>query len=106
MNKTVSIVPSVKCLGLLVDDKLSWDRHINQVASKLNSACYAVQALTPLLSKTALKMLYFSYVHTIISYGIDFWGISVNSIKIFRLQKKTIRIMTRSKKNGIVQKTV
>jgi hypothetical protein len=34
MNKTVSNVPSVKFLGLLVDDTLSWDKHINQIASK------------------------------------------------------------------------
>jgi hypothetical protein len=98
MNKTVSSVPSVKFLGLLVDDTLSWDKHINQIASKLSSACYAVRALNPLLSKNALNMLYFSYIHSIISYGIIFWGISVNSIKIFRLQKKILRIMTKSKK--------
>jgi hypothetical protein len=88
MNKSIFIVPSVKFFGLLVDDTLSWDTHINQIASKLSSACYAVCALTPLLSKNALKMLYFSYAHSVTSYGIIFWDISVNSIKIFRLQKK------------------
>jgi hypothetical protein len=76
MNKTIVNVPSVKFLGLLVDDTLSWEKHINQIASKLNSACYAVQALTPLLSRNALKMLYFSYAHSFISYGIIFWGTS------------------------------
>jgi len=98
MNKTITNVPSVKFLGLQVDDTLSWEKHINQIASKLSSACYAVCALTPLLSINALKMLYFSYAHSIISYGIIFWGSSTNSIKIFRLQKKILRIMTKSKK--------
>jgi len=98
MNTTITNIPSVKFLGLLVDNTLSWDRHINHIASKLSSACYAVRTLTPLLSKNALKMLYFSYAHSIISYGIIFWGNSTNSIKIFRLQKKIIRIMTKSKK--------
>ena len=37
MNKTIRNVPSVKFLGLLVDDTLSWDQHINQIASKLSS---------------------------------------------------------------------
>ena len=95
MNKTITNVPSVKFLGLLVDDTLSWDKHINQIASKLSSACYAVRALTPLLSINALKMLYFSYAHSTISYGIIFWGASTNSIKKFRLQKKILRIMTK-----------
>jgi hypothetical protein len=51
INKTIVNVHSVKFLGLLVDDTLSWDQHINQVASKLSSACYAIWTLTPLLSK-------------------------------------------------------
>jgi hypothetical protein len=85
MNKTIINVPSVKFLGLLVDDTLSWEKHINHIASKLSSACYAVQALTPLLSRNTLKMLYFSYAHSFISYGIIFWGTSTNIIKIFRL---------------------
>ena len=89
MNKTIRNVPSVKFLGLLVDDTRSWDQHINQIASKPSSACYAVWTLTPLLSKYALNMLYFSYAHSITSYGIIFWGNSGNSIKIFRQPKKS-----------------
>jgi len=108
MNKTSRNVPSVKFLGLLVEDTLSWDHHINQIASKLSSVCYAVWTLTPLLSKTALKMLYFSYAHSIISYVIIFWGNSGNSIKIFTQQKKILRITTKSKKkkNRVMQKTI
>ena len=98
MNKTIRNVPSVKFLGLLVDDALNWDQHINQIiASKLSSACYAIRKLTSLLSKNALKVLYFSYAHSIISYDIIIWGNSGNSIKIFRQQKKILRIMTKSK---------
>ena len=88
MNETITNVPSVKFLGLLVDDTLNWDKHINQIASKLSTASYAVWTLTPLLSLNALKMLYFSYAHSIISYSIIFCGASTNSIKIFRHQKK------------------
>jgi len=63
MNTSFLNIQSVKFLGLLVDDALSWDKHINQIASKLSSVCYAVRALTPLLTINALKMLYFSYAH-------------------------------------------
>jgi hypothetical protein len=88
MNKTITNVPSVKFLGLLVDDTLRWDKHMDQIASKLSTACYAMRILTPLLSTNALKMLYSSYAHSIISYGIIFWGASTNSIKIFRIHTK------------------
>ena len=38
-------------------------------------------------------MIYFSYFHTIIRYGIIFWGNSTNSCRVFKLQKRVLRIM-------------
>ena len=38
-------------------------------------------------------MIYYSYFHSVMTYGLLFWGNSPDSIKIFRLQKKIIRIM-------------
>ena len=103
LNETILNFSSVQFLGLLVDDTLSWDQHINQLASKLSSACYAIWTLTPLLSKNTIRMLHFSYAHSIISYGLIFWGNSSNSIKIFEQQKKILRIMTNSKKQSHVE---
>jgi len=37
-------------------------------------------------------MLYSSYIHSIVSYGVIFSGNSSHSIKIFRIQNKIIRI--------------
>ena len=39
-------------------------------------------------------MVYFSYFHSIMTYGIIFWGTSRHSNIIFRLQKRAIRIIT------------
>jgi hypothetical protein len=41
-------------------------------------------------------MVYFSTVHSIISYGIIFWGISAYSKIIFKIQKGIIRIIMNS----------
>jgi len=38
-------------------------------------------------------MIYFSTVHSIISYGITFWGNCTYSNIIFKIQKRVIRIM-------------
>ena len=40
-----------------------------------------------MLSRKTLKMLDFSYVHSIISYGIILGGNTLNSITIFRMEK-------------------
>jgi hypothetical protein len=41
-----------------------------------------------------LRMIYFSYVHSVMSYGIIFWGYSQHSNSIFKIQKRIIRIIT------------
>jgi hypothetical protein len=82
---------------LLVGDTLTWDNGTDQLISILNSACYAIGAVNALLPRTALRMLYFSYVHSVISHSIIFCSNTPNSIKIFRI-KKVLRIMNKSKK--------
>jgi len=39
------------------------------------------------------KMIYYSCFHTVMTYGLLFWGLSSDSMKIFILQKKIIRII-------------
>ena len=41
----------------------------------------------------ALKMIYFSYFHSIVTYGIIFWGNSVHSQYVFKIQKRMIRLI-------------
>jgi hypothetical protein len=51
------------------------------------------------VSQNALKTIYYSYFHSVMNYGLLFWGSSTESIKIFKLQKKMIRIMMGCKSN-------
>jgi hypothetical protein len=39
-------------------------------------------------------MVYFSYFHSVIKYGIIFWGNLANISRVFKLQKKVIRIIS------------
>jgi hypothetical protein len=64
------------------------------LTSKLNKACYAIRAVKSCMSLDVLRTIYFSYVHSVISYGIIFWGNSHFSTNIFKIQKKIIRIIT------------
>jgi hypothetical protein len=60
---------------------------------KLNSATYVIRSLKPLLNIETLKKAYFSLAHSILSYGIIFWGISITVKLHFKIQKRTIRII-------------
>ena len=66
VNKTVANVSYAKFLVLVVGDTLTWDNHIDQLISRLNCGCYAIRAVKAMLSRKALRMLYFSYVHPVI----------------------------------------
>jgi len=61
---------------------------------RLNNVCYAIRSIKPSLSVDILRMVYFSYVHSVISYGLIFWGNSHPSNSIFKIKKRIIRIIT------------
>jgi hypothetical protein len=93
-RKQISIVHETKFLGLFINNNLSWKTHIECIKSKLSSACYATRSVKPYVTLNTSKMIYDSYFHSVMTYGLLFWRSSPDSIKIFRLQKKIIRIMT------------
>jgi hypothetical protein len=92
-NKTIEVVLTTKFLGLKIDNNLNWKKHIEYIISKLSSACFSMRTVTPLLKVDTLKLVYFAYFHSIISYGIIFWGNLTDSKRVFIIQKKVIRIM-------------
>ena len=96
INLKTNRIDNVYCtkfLGLILDSTLSWKPHIDQLIPKLNSACYVIRFLKPIISVGNLRMVYFSTVHSIISYGIIFWSNSTYSNTIFKIQNSVIRIM-------------
>ena len=92
-DKQLSIANETKFLGLFIYNNLSWKTHIECIKSKLSLACYAVRSVKPYVTINTLKMIYYSSFHSVMTYGLLFWGNSPERIKIFRLQKKIIRIM-------------
>jgi hypothetical protein len=72
----------------------------SQPPCRLNKACYAIRAIKPFMSIDIQRNTYFSYVHSIISYGIIFWGNCSPSEDIFKIQKKVIRIIMSSGKKA------
>ena len=89
---------STKFLGLTIDRSISWKEQISELTSKLNQACYAIRAIKPLLSLHVLRTIYFAYFHSVMKYGI-FWGNSHLSSNIFKIQKRSLRIMTNKSKH-------
>jgi hypothetical protein len=65
--------------------------------AKLNSLGYMVCSLRPVLGLKIIKQIYLSYVHSVLNYGIMFWGTSPHSGSIFITQKRIVRRMMKAK---------
>ena len=58
---------NIKFLGLIIDDSLSWKAHIDHIISKLNTACFVIWTLQDVMPQETLRMIYFAYVHSVMS---------------------------------------
>jgi hypothetical protein len=92
-DNLISNALHTKLLGLTVDSMLSWQTHIDQLRIKLCTACYVISPLKLYMSQKTLWSIYHSLFHSVMSYGIIFWGNSYESVKIVRMRKKVIRII-------------
>jgi len=92
-------------LGLTIDTTLTWKHYISELTTRLNKARYAIRSIKPFMSLDVLRSAYFSYAHSIISYGIIFWGNSSHSEEMFKVQKKIIRIIMNLSKNASSRQT-
>ena len=72
----VTNATEIKFLGLTIDDTLSWKQHIEQLVKKMCSVCYALRNIKHIISEDMLRVIYFTHLHAILSYGIIFWGSS------------------------------
>jgi hypothetical protein len=89
-NKEIANTCNTKFLGLTMESTFFWKNHIDATVPKLGSACLAVRAVKPLLFHESLKKIYFFYFHSILTYGLVFWGNSYHSNTVFKLQKRII----------------
>jgi hypothetical protein len=92
-NKLVQNTTKLKLLGYLIDSTMSWSQHIEMIIPKLNQACFVLRMVRSTLSLESLKMIYLTHFHSILIYGLVFWGNSACSVKVFRLQNRIIRII-------------
>jgi hypothetical protein len=73
-NKKIANVYNTKLLGLTLNNTLSWRIHIDTIIPKLSSASFALRVVKPFLSQDSLKIVNYSYFHSIMTYGLIFWG--------------------------------
>uniref|UniRef100_A0A1B6FDF1 Reverse transcriptase domain-containing protein n=1 Tax=Cuerna arida TaxID=1464854 RepID=A0A1B6FDF1_9HEMI len=97
-NQELEVTSTCSFLGVLLDKNLSWKFYIDKLYKRLNTCCFQMLVLRDSVDLQTRIIVYYSLFYSVINYGIEFWGNSTNSIKIFKVQKKFLRILTFSKK--------
>ena len=92
-------VDHVKFLGVHIDACLNWKQHTSHVSAKISKSIGIINKIKCILSNNLLKTLYYSLIYPYLVYCNILWGNAchVSLSKLITLQKRAIRIITRSK---------
>ncbi|KAI5746640.1 hypothetical protein M8J77_005838 [Diaphorina citri] len=88
---TIHPVNELKFLGLYLDVGLRWKAHITYIKPKLASAIYAIRSIQRNVGSSAALQSYHAYFHSLMSYGVVYWGFAAGNIDVFLLQKRAVR---------------
>ena len=94
-GKKMDRCSSYKYLGVHLDDKLNWKKHINYLCEKLSKMCGFFAKLRHCCNIILLKTIYYALVESHLQYCNMIWGNADTRVlePLVKLQTKLIRIM-------------
>ena len=99
LNKfsSIKMIDNSRFLGITISSDLKWENHINQIESKIKPAIGILYKLRNIVDIPTLLQIYYSLIHSHLSYGIIIWGGSPQKLmeRLLKLQKKAVRIIDR-----------
>lgn len=101
-GRQIQQVQNVKFLGVYLDSNMSWKTHLNKKASQIARVNGILCRLRYQLNITTMKLIYETLILPHLQYAITCWGNIKNTDmnRIKTLQKKSIRLITKSKYNS------
>lgn len=94
-------VQSTKFLGVVIDERMSWEPHLDNLASKLNSCIVTIKRIRNCIPRSEYMKLYNALFMPHLTYCISSWG-GVPDYKlsrIFAIQKRCLRMLFGKKLN-------
>ena len=88
-------VHKVRFLGVIIDEQLNWDEHIEYLEQKLNSCIVTIKRIRKFIPQKHYKKLYHTLFESHLVYGITAWGGTSKTklLKILSIQKRCIRLL-------------
>ena len=97
-DQVISNVDHAKSLGLIIDNRLSWSNHVNELCKKVTSAIGALRRIRPLISQSTAVLVYNSLIQPHFDYCSLVWdGLSDQlSDKLQKLQNRAARVILKA----------
>ena len=95
-DQIIEQVNKSKFLGLTIDKVLTWKHHIDETATKVSKIAGMLFRARSCLSSKTLRTIYNALIYPYLTYCNIIWGSNYISRlnRIYKIQKKVIRIMT------------
>ena len=78
---------SIKILGVLLDENLTWKNHIHAIENKISKNIGILFKAKFILNQKCLKSIYFSFIHCYLNYANIAWA-STNQSKLRKIHKQ------------------
>ena len=91
----------MKYLGIFIDDKLTWNVHINYINNKMSKSLGILHKIKHLLTSDTLLTLYYTLFYPYLQYCNAVWGMAnkTTTKSLILLQKRVIRLISKSNWN-------
>ena len=88
-------VDKIKFLGVIIDDKLNREAHIEYLKAKLNLSNIMIKRIKKFIPRSEFRKIYDALFKSHMSYCISSWGgVSDNKLQsIFAIQKRSVRLL-------------
>ena len=96
-NHSIPRVKSTKYIGLILDETLSWDQHVEGVLRNIHRYFGVFYNVRDFINKDLIRTIYFSCVFSHIKYGIEIYGNCKKSLiqKLQVSQNKLLRVLSK-----------
>ena len=93
--KVIDRTEHIKYLGVIVDENLRWQRHIDYICDRSRKILHVFKKLRYAVDAATLKSIYFALGQSILTYCIAIWGGTAKTtlIKLERAQRTTLKVM-------------
>ena len=87
-DKTVERVSHFKYLGVILDNKLSWNQNTENIVKKLKPRMYCLRKLKSFnVNQQLLQMFYTSMITSVLTFGVSCWGGNIGKHDQNRINK-------------------